>query len=98
MEESAILGAEIDGRTLRHGKGCLHCRQTGYAGRDGVFQVMPLSERLRGMVARQASSPDIVDAARREGMRTLREAALEKVLAGVTTVSEMVRVTGRWGA
>lgn len=59
---------------------------------------MPLSERLCGMVARQASGPDIVDAARRAGMRTLREAALEKVLAGVTTVSEMVRVTGRWGA
>ena len=98
VEESAILGAEIDGRTLRHGKGCLHCRQTGFAGRDGVFQIMPLSERLRGMVARQATAPDIVDAARREGMRTLREAALEKVLAGVTTVSEMVRVTGRWGA
>jgi type II secretory ATPase GspE/PulE/Tfp pilus assembly ATPase PilB-like protein len=56
---------------------------------------MPVTERIRGMVARQAAGPDIMEAARREGMRTLREAALEKVLAGVTTVSEMVRVTGR---
>jgi general secretion pathway protein E len=98
VEESAILGAEIAGRKLRRGAGCLTCRQTGYAGRDGVFQVMPLSERIRGMVARQSAAPDIAEAARGEGMRTLREAALEKVLAGVTTLSEMVRVTGRWGA
>ncbi len=98
VEESAILGADIVGRKLRRGTGCLSCRQTGYAGRDGVFQVMPLSERIRGMVARQSAAPDIAEAARGEGMRTLREAALEKVLAGVTTLSEMVRVTGRWGA
>jgi general secretion pathway protein E len=97
VEEAAMLGSEIAGRTLRHGTGCLNCRQTGYAGRDGVFQIMPVTEGIRSMVARQSAAPDIVETARREGMRTLREAALEKVLAGVTTVSEMVRVTGRWG-
>jgi general secretion pathway protein E len=97
VEESAMLGAELNGRTLRHGTGCLHCRQTGYAGRDGVFQIMPVTEGIRGMVARQSTAPDILQVARREGMRTLREAALEKVTSGVTTVSEMVRVTGRWG-
>ena len=96
-EEIAALGVPIEGRRLRRGTGCLSCRQTGYAGRDGIFQVMPVTERIRGMVARQSAGPDIMEAARREGMRTLREAALEKVLAGVTTVSEMVRVTGRWG-
>jgi type II secretory ATPase GspE/PulE/Tfp pilus assembly ATPase PilB-like protein len=47
------------------------------------------------MVARQSAAPEIFDVARREGMRTLREAALEKVLVGLTTVSEMIRVTGR---
>ena len=78
---------------LWRGTGCLLCRQTGYIGRDGVFQLMPMSERLRGLIAKHAPSPEIVDAARREGMRNLREAAVEKVLAGVTTVSEMLRVT-----
>jgi general secretion pathway protein E len=97
LEESAMLGVELDGRPLRRGTGCLNCRQTGYAGRDGVFQIMPVSEGIRGLVARQSAAPDIVEVARREGMRTLREAALEKVLGGVTTVSEMIRVTGRWG-
>jgi general secretion pathway protein E len=97
-EELAALGTAWDGaagRTLRRGAGCLHCRQTGYAGRDGIFQVMPISERLRGLVSRQAPAPEIYDAARSEGMRTLRDAAVEKVLEGVTTVSEMVRVAGK---
>jgi len=80
---------------LRRGTGCLHCRQTGFAGRDGIFQIMPLTEKLRRLVAQQAASPDIVEAARAEGMRTLREAAIEKVLEGVTTVAEMLRVAGR---
>lgn len=44
----------LDGRRLRCGTGCLHCRQTGYAGRDGVFQIMPITERLRYLVAQQA--------------------------------------------
>jgi general secretion pathway protein E len=96
-EESLALGLtsdEIARHDVKRGAGCLHCRQTGYIGRDGVFQVMPMSERLRGVVAKQTSSIALFEAAREEGMRTLREAAIEKVLQGVTTVSEMVRVTG----
>jgi type II secretory ATPase GspE/PulE/Tfp pilus assembly ATPase PilB-like protein len=55
---------------------------------------MPITEKLRGLIARQTSSMEIFEAARGEGMRTLHEAAVEKVLNGTTTVSEMVRVTG----
>ena len=97
-DDAAALGLPIERLRefrLRRGTGCLHCRQTGYAGRDGIFQIMPLTEKLRRLVAQQAASPDIVEAARAEGMRTLREAAIEKVLDGVTTVAEMLRVTGR---
>ena len=96
-EEAVALGVGFDqlrDRQLRRGTGCLHCRQTGYAGRDGVFQVMPIGERLRSLIGRQSTSLEIFEAARGEGMRTVREAAIEKVLQGVTTVSEMVRVTG----
>src|SRR5438067_3790203 len=96
-EEAVALGLSQDllpDRRLRRGTGCLHCRQTGYAGRDGVFQVMPIGERLRSLIGRQSTSLEIFEAARGEGMRTVREAAIEKVLQGVTTVSEMVRVTG----
>ncbi len=97
-DDAAALGLPIERLRefrLRRGTGCLHCRQTGYAGRDGIFQIMPLTEQVRRLVAQQAASPEIIEAARAEGMRTLREAAIEKVLDGVTTVAEMLRVTGR---
>jgi len=97
-EEASALGLpfeELEARTIHRGIGCLHCRQTGYVGRDGVFQVMPMTERLRNLIARQSSSMDLLDAARAEGMRTLHDAAIEKVLRGMTTVSEVVRVTGQ---
>jgi general secretion pathway protein E len=80
---------------FKRGRGCLHCRETGYAGRTGVFEVMPMSEKIRRLVASQASSPEIFKAAREEGMRTLRESAIEKVFQGVTTMTEMIRVTGK---
>jgi len=80
--------------TLRKGTGCLLCRHTGYAGRDGIFQIMPMAERLRGLIAKQVTPLQLFEGARADGMRTLREAAVEKVLAGVTTISEMARVTG----
>jgi type IV pilus assembly protein PilB len=54
-----------------------------------------MSEKLRRLVTHQASSLDIFKAAREEGMRTLREAAIEKVFRGITTTTEMARVTGK---
>ena len=96
-EDASALGIPLEQLTaarLRRGAGCLQCRQTGYVGRDGVFQFMLMTERLRGVIGRQSSSLELFDAARQEGMRTLRESALEKVLQGTTTVAEMVRVTG----
>jgi general secretion pathway protein E len=96
LEELSALGMTREqlGQKLRKGTGCLLCRQTGYVGRDGVFQIMPVTGKLRGLIAKQASGLELWEAARADGMRTLREAAIEKVLQGVTTVSEMVRVTG----
>jgi general secretion pathway protein E len=82
-------------RTLKRGKGCLHCRQTGYSGRDGIFEILPMSTALRRLVSEHADSTRLFEAGRESGMRTLREAAIEKVLAGTTTVGEMVRVTGK---
>jgi general secretion pathway protein E len=97
IEMSAGLGMtleDLQGHQLMKGEGCLHCRQTGYVGRDGIFQIMPITEKIRGLIGRQASSIELFDGARTEGMRTLREAAIEKVLQGETTVSEMMRVAG----
>jgi general secretion pathway protein E len=79
---------------FKRGKGCLHCRETGYSGRTGIYEVMPLSDKIRRLITSGASSPDLFKAAREDGMRTLREAAIEKVFRGITTTTEMVRVTG----
>jgi general secretion pathway protein E len=97
-EESLALGVPFDAlsqRTLRRGRGCLQCRQTGYSGRDGIFEILPVTDAIRRLISEQADSSRLFDAGREAGMRTLHEAAIDKVLGGVTTVSEMVRVTGK---
>jgi general secretion pathway protein E len=80
---------------FKRGKGCLHCRETGYVGRIGIFETMPMTEKIRRLVTSSSGSPEIFKTAREEGMRTLRESAIEKVFHGVTTMTEMVRVTGK---
>ncbi len=80
---------------FRRGKGCLHCRETGYKGRTGVYEILPMTEKIRRLVSHKAASLDIYKAAREEGLRTLKEAAIEKVFRGLTTTTEMVRVTGK---
>jgi general secretion pathway protein E len=80
---------------FRRGKGCLHCRETGYFGRTGIYEILPMTEKLRRLVSQQAGSLDVFRAAREEGLRTLKEAAIEKVFRGTTTTTEMVRVTGK---
>jgi general secretion pathway protein E len=97
-EEAAALRLDyekIKAHRFRRGKGCLHCRDTGYSGRTGIYEILPLSERVRKLVTAGAGSPELFRAGREEGMRTLRESAIEKVFRGVTTVTEAVRVTGK---
>jgi general secretion pathway protein E len=80
---------------FRRGKGCLHCRETGYKGRTGIYEILPMTEKIRRLVAHKSGSLEIYKAARDEGLRTLKEAAIEKVFRGGTTSTEMVRVTGK---
>jgi len=80
---------------FRRGRGCLHCRETGYMGRTGIYEILPMSEKIRRLVSHQSGSLEIFKAAREEGLRTLKEAGIEKVFRGATTVTEMVRVTGK---
>jgi general secretion pathway protein E len=97
-EEAAALRMPLEKLQpyrFKRGKGCLHCRETGYSGRIGIFEVLPMTERIRRLVSTQAGSLEIFKAGREEGLRTLREAGIEKVFRGVTTTTEVVRVTGR---
>ncbi|HEY3120939.1 MAG TPA: GspE/PulE family protein [Vicinamibacteria bacterium] len=97
-EEAAALRMppeKLQPYRFKRGKGCLHCRDTGYSGRIGIFEVLPMTERIRRLVSSQAGSLEIFKAGREEGLRTLRESGIEKVFRGVTTATEVVRVTGR---
>src|SRR4051794_934514 len=74
--------------------GCVRCNNTGYRGRLGIYEVMPVSDELRRMILESAGADDMRVKAREEGMRTLREDGLEKIKAGDTSVPEVLRVAG----
>lgn len=91
------LGFPVVGREtveLTRGKGCLQCRNTGYLGRLGIFEIFPMSEQMKKLISTKANDSELRQTAIREGMTTLREDAWRKVQAGVTTVEEALRVTG----
>jgi len=71
--------------------GCAACRQTGYKGRLGIYEVLMMSEEIERLTAASAPSSEIRRQARREGMRTMREDGVMKVLAGETTLNELSR-------
>jgi type II secretory ATPase GspE/PulE/Tfp pilus assembly ATPase PilB-like protein len=84
--------AQLEGTTFHRRRGCPRCGQTGYRGRVGVFQLLPMSERLELLASEKASREEIERAAAEEGMRTMWEDGVGKVAAGITSVEELVRV------
>jgi general secretion pathway protein E len=78
---------------LKAGKGCRQCRNTGYLGRTSIFEVMPMDDRLRELTTKAAPLPDLQKAALAGGMRTLQQSAIDKMLRGITTLEEVLRVT-----
>ncbi len=86
MEQSGTI-------SIFRGKGCEKCRGTGYKGRTIILEMMPFTESIRKLTHAQADVDAIRNKAREEGMRTLRESAMEKFLKGVTTYQEVLRVT-----
>jgi general secretion pathway protein E len=86
------LGKKL--HTVWEGKGCKECRGTGYKGRTGIFEVLDMNERIKGMVTGSVDLADLTTAARKEGMDTLRQVAIRKMLEGVTTYEEVIAMTG----
>ena len=84
-----------EGETIRtfRGAGCERCFGTGHTGRVGIFELMELNDELRRLIMRNADAADLTAAARRNGMRTLREDGWMKVRQGVTSAEEVMRVT-----
>ena len=85
---------DLDGSWQPFGPvGCDHCKGTGYKGRTGVYEVMPISDDMRQLIMREGNSLEIAELAAREGMRNLRQSGLLKVKAGITSLEEIEAVT-----
>lgn len=87
-----ILNLPEEGKYFR-GKGCKFCRNTGYLGRTGIFELMIMTDRLREISLRRLPVSELRRECIKEGMVTLREAGLQKVKEGITTIEEVLRVT-----
>ena len=79
--------------TLKRGRGCVKCRQTGYKGRTGVFEVLVYSESLKKMTSENINMSSLRKRAQMEGFIPLRHRAVDKMLKGETTYQEVLRVT-----
>ncbi|HTR59448.1 MAG TPA: type IV-A pilus assembly ATPase PilB [Casimicrobiaceae bacterium] len=85
---------DIDGSWQAYGPaGCGECRNTGYKGRLGVYEVMPISDEMRLLIMRNGTALDIAEQAQKEGIRNLRQSGLLKVKQGVTSLEEIEAVT-----
>ena len=89
----ARLGASRNGRPIYQGRGCRQCRQTGYRGRVGLFELLVMNDDCRELVQHRGNAAGIRRAARQAGMALLSDDGLSKVLSGLTTVDEVLRVT-----
>ncbi len=78
---------------MRVGSGCSACRHTGFRGRVGTFEMLIVDEPIRRLIQSRATASEVKDSAVRAGVRTLRDDGIDKILAGVTTIAEVERVT-----
>ena len=81
------------GQVLYRGVGCRECRQIGYRGRIGIYELMLINDELRELIVQRASAGRIRQVAMQHGLRLLRQDGWDKVLAGHTTCEEVLRVT-----
>ena len=93
---ATALQAGAEGEVeVREAGSCARCGGTGYRGRIGLFEIMPVTHAVREAILQRGSADTIAAVAEAEGMRRLREDGMEKVAQGVTSLAEVTRVTGR---
>jgi type II secretory ATPase GspE/PulE/Tfp pilus assembly ATPase PilB-like protein len=93
IAESAIDPALLAGHTLYEGTGCIECGGTGFKGRMAICELLDLTDHIREIILDRRPISEVKRAAREQGMRLLRESAVERVLAGLTTLREINKVT-----
>lgn len=93
LMELGLTAADTGGKKFYYGRGCDMCNNTGYRGRTGLFEIMTFDDEIRDLIMNQASTAVLREAARRKGMKTLRENGLELIYSGITTLDEVARET-----
>jgi type IV pilus assembly protein PilB len=93
LPEATLARHGLEGVQLYEPAGCIRCGNSGYRGRVGLYEVMPVSEPIRLQLLGGSSVDEIAATARSEGMRDMREDGLHKVRLGLTTLAEVGRVT-----
>ena len=93
LEDLGLSDDMAKGMKFYKGKGCSECNNSGYRGRTGLYELFILDDNIKELVVKRTSSSVVRDAARKAGMKTLREYGLGKVLEGATTVEEVLRET-----
>jgi len=94
LKRAGFTDEQLDGSWQAFGPvGCELCKNTGYKGRVGIYQVMPISEEMERIVMKNGTAIDLADQARREGIKDLRQSGLIKVMKGLTSLEEIEAVT-----
>ncbi|MBT3279266.1 MAG: Flp pilus assembly complex ATPase component TadA [Phycisphaerales bacterium] len=93
LMELNLVEDQVAGRVFYHGTGCEQCRNTGYRGRMALYEIMVMDDELREMVIKRKSSAQLREAARKRGMRSLRESGLLAIYDGMTSIEEVVSQT-----
>lgn len=94
LMELALKQSEIPAeKKFYYGRGCDRCNNTGYKGRQGIFEFIRMNDDLRDMVSANASTDQLREACKKHGMSTLREAGLNAIFSGFTTIDEIIRET-----
>lgn len=93
LEAAGLSAAQASDARLRQGRGCGHCRGTGYKGRRAIGEILRLNDEIRELIVARAPIRSIKEAARANGTRFLRESAMAMAMAGMTTLEEINRVT-----
>ena len=93
LADLELTAEDTVGKKFYRGRGCERCNRSGYKGRLGLFELLLMTDDLRDMVMRNASTEDLRDAARKAGMVTLRDSGMESIFNGETTADEVIRET-----
>ncbi len=93
MRLLGLTERDVEGKAIYKGAGCKRCGQTGYRGRRGIFEMMIMNTKLRELAFNRAAANQLRSAARASGMKTLLDDGKRKILSGLTTPEELLRIT-----